>query len=125
MSFAEVSQPVLVWTGRVMLAGSMAVPDHASAAVIVVAAPTLPNAERDEKLNDELTRYGVATLYVSLLTDEELQFDSTTHQYRYDSDFLEQRLVDVVAWVKSNDKLRDLPTGVVATSGSAAAVIGY
>jgi putative phosphoribosyl transferase len=121
--FAEVAQPVLVWTGKVMLEGSMAVPAAASATVVVVSVPALADASRDAHLVSELYRYGIATMYVPLLTAAEQEFDGKTHQYRFDSDFLAQRLVDVAGWVATNQETRDLPLGLIGSSASGAAAI--
>ena len=121
--FAAVAQPVLVWTGKVMLEGSMAVPAHASATVVVVAVPGLADAQRDAHLVSELYRYGIATIYLPLLTATEQEFDEKTHQYRFDAEFLGQRLVEVSAWVSTNRQTKDLPLGLIGSSTSGAAAI--
>lgn len=121
--FAEVAQPVRVWTGKVMLEGSMAVPDHASATVVVVSVPALTDAARDGHLVSELYRYGIATMYISLLTTTEQDFDEKTHQYRFDADFLGQRLVEVAGWIAANSTTKDLPLGMIGSSTSGAAAI--
>jgi putative phosphoribosyl transferase len=121
--YTEAAEPVLVWTGKVMLEGSMAVPPHASATVVVVSNPSLADDVRDGHLLEELYRYGITPVYVSLLTSSEQEFDEKTHQYRFDVDFLAQRLVDVTEWVATNKQTKDLPLGLIGSSASGAAAI--
>lgn len=121
--FSEVTEPALVWTGKVMLEGRIAMPAKPAAAVVFASAPALDDADRDTAIISELYQQGVATLYVPLLTEDELQFDSRTTQYRFDADFLAQRFVDVAQWLMRNRELSGLPVGYAGSSGGAAGAI--
>lgn len=121
--FPEISEPVLVWTGKVMLEARLAVPSGAAAAAIIVTAPTLTTEGRDVELQLELNRCGIATLLTPLLTEGELQFDLQTSQYRLDADFLAQRFVDVAQWLSRNESLKELPLAFIGASSSGAAAI--
>jgi hypothetical protein len=122
-AFKELSEPALVWTGRVMLEGRIAVPPDPVAVVIFASVPALPDDERDARIMNELYEAHVATLYVPLVTEEELQFDSRTSHFRFDADFLAQRFIDVALWAVRNKETKELPAGLVGSSGSAAGAI--
>lgn len=121
--FKDLSEPALVWTGRVMLEGRIAVPPDPIAVVIFASVPALPDDDRDARIMNELYEAHVATVYVPLLTDEELQFDSRTSHFRFDADFLAQRFIDIAQWAVRNNETKDLPVGLAGSSGSAAGAI--
>jgi putative phosphoribosyl transferase len=118
--FSEISEPSLVWTGKVMLEGRIAVPRDPVAAVVFASAPSLADDARDEQLALELFALRIAVLYVPLLTDDEFQFDSRTTHFRFDADFLGQRFIEVAQWLSRNRTTAGLPLAFVATSGGAA-----
>lgn len=121
--FPEISERVLVWTGKVMLEARLAIPEGATAAAILVTAPTLANEARDLELQLELNRCGVATLLTPLLTEDETQFDLQTSQYRFDAEFLAQRLIEVTQWLSRNSATQSLPVAFIGSSSSGAAAI--
>ena len=121
--FRNLSEPALVWTGRVMLEGRIAVPPDPVAVVIFASVPALPDEDRDARIMHELYDMHVATVYVPLLTEEELQFDSRTSHFRHDADFLAQRFIDIAQWALRSKETKELPVGLVGTSGSAAGAI--
>lgn len=117
------SEPALVWTGKVMLEGRITVPQNAVAAVILASAPALHDEVRDNQLISALAQDKIATLYVPLLTDDEQQFDARTAHYRYDAEFLAQRFLDAGQWLKRTRETADLPVGYAGSSGAAAGAI--
>lgn len=121
--FTELTEPALVWTGRVMLEGRVAIPPKALAAVIFASSPGLADEHRDERVVAELYDRHVATMYVPLLTDDELQFDSHTTHFRFDAEFLGQRFVDVALWMRRNRATAGLPVGYLGSSGGAAGAL--
>jgi putative phosphoribosyl transferase len=123
MKGLERSEPALVWTGKVMLEGHLAIPQKAAAVVIFASAPSLPDDGRDEQIVASLYDAGVATLYVPLLTEDEAQFDSRTAHFRYDADFLAQRFLDLAQWVNRNRETLGLPIAFAGSSGAAAGAI--
>ena len=120
---SDLSEPALVWTGKVMLEGRIAVPPDPVASVILASAPALADQVRDGEIIGELHARHIATAYVPLLTEEELQFDSRTSHFRYDADFLAQRFVDVATWLTRNHATLSLPVGLIGSSGGAAGAI--
>lgn len=121
--FSEFSEPALVWTGKVMLEGRLAVPPEPAAAVVFASVPALGDETRDTHIMSELYKMHVATVYVPLLTEDEIQFDSRTAHFRYDADFLGQRFIDIALWVKRSRGLQDVPVGFIGSSGAAAGAI--
>jgi len=119
----ELSEPALVWTGKVMLEGRLAVPREPVAAVILASVPALADETRDSHIIRNLYELRVATVYVPLLTEDEIQFDSRTTHFRYDAEFLAQRFIDIAQWVKRSRGLHDVPIGYIGSSGAAAGAI--
>lgn len=119
----DLSEPALIWTGKVMLEGRIAMPQHATAAVVMSSAPALADDRRDDRIIEELYEARIATIYAPLLTEEELQFDSRTGHFRHDAEFLAQRYLDIVQWLGRGRVLEHVPAGCVGTSGAAAGAI--
>lgn len=119
----EFSEPALVWTGKVMLEGRFLLPSRPLAAVILASVPALEDDLRDVQIAAELHRIGVATLYVPLLTEDEVQFDSRTTHFRYDADFLAQRFIEIAQWIQRNDATKGLAIGFAGSSGGAAGAL--
>ncbi|MGN6182996.1 MAG: hypothetical protein ACTHQM_05010 [Thermoanaerobaculia bacterium] len=120
---SELSEPALVWLGKVMLEGRVAVPPGAVAVAVFASAPTLADPRRDEEIVSGLYDAKIATVYVPLLTDDEQQFDSRTTHFRFDADFLAQRFLDIAHWTTRNRATAALPLGYIGTSGAAAGAI--
>jgi putative phosphoribosyl transferase len=119
----DLSEPALIWTGKVMLDARVVMPSHAVAAVILASVPSLPDETRDVEIATALHRLGVATLYAPLLTEDELQFDSRTTHFRSDPDFLGQRFVEVAQWLRRNRDMSGLPVGYAGSSSGAAGAL--
>lgn len=120
----DITEPVLVWTGKAMLDGYLAIPPLNPAGVVILAsAPALADEERDRRLIAELYAVGIATLHVPLLTDDELHVDSTTTHFRYDAEFLAARFIDIAQWLRRNRVTDELPIAYIASSGGAAGAL--
>lgn len=120
----DVTEPVLVWTGKAMLDGHMAIPPVNPAGVVIFAsAPALADDQRDRQLISDLYAIGIATLHVPLLTDDELHFDAHSTHFRYDADFLAARFIDIAQWLQRNRVTDELPIVYIASSGGAAGAL--
>ncbi len=122
-AISELSEPALVWIGKVMLDGRVAIPQGAVAAVVFASVPSLQDQTRDAEIVSGLYDAKIATVYVPLLTDEEQQFDERTTHLRLDADFLAQRFLEVAQWTSRNRATSSMPLGYIATSGAAAGAI--
>ncbi|HVR41347.1 MAG TPA: hydrolase [Thermoanaerobaculia bacterium] len=118
-----ITEPALVWTGKVMLEGRLAVPREPSAIVIIASVPSLEADLRDAEIVEHMHRRNLAALFVPLLTEDEIQFDSRTGHFRHDADFLAQRFIDISQWIMRNRETNGLPVAYVGSSGAAAAAI--
>ena len=121
--FDDVSEPALIWTGKVMLEGRIAVPSQTRAVAVIATAPSLPDATRDEQLLAHLHAVDIAVIEVPLLTEDESQFDTRTSHYRHDTEFLCQRFIDIALWVRRNRNMSELPVICIGSSGGAAGAI--
>jgi hypothetical protein len=82
--------------------------------------PALADETRDSHIIRGLYDLGVATVYVPLLTEDEIRFDSRERRiFRYDADFLAQRFIDIAQWVKRSRGCTT-PIGYIGSSGLAA-----
>ena len=121
--FAELSEPALIWTGKVMLEGRIAMPSGAVGAAIFASAPALADEVRDTQIVAGLFDLQIASIYVPLLTEDEVQFDSRTTHFRYDAEFLSQRFIDIAQWASRSRGMSALPLGYIASSGGAAGAL--
>jgi putative phosphoribosyl transferase len=119
MRFDSGDEPVVIWTGKVMLDGILKASDRAVAAVLVANGIGHRKGHPcGERFAFELNRAGFATLLFDLLTADEEQFDSRTGHFRQDAQFQAERLRDVVEWMRRGGS-REIPI-VVAGMGHVA-----
>jgi putative phosphoribosyl transferase len=115
----DLSEPALIWTGKVMLEGRVAVPHAPVGAVVLAAAPALRNDARDEHIVAALFEVGIATVHAPLLESEESRFDDLTAQLRHDTDFLASRFIDLAQWLGRNRLTSGLPLSFIASGAGA------
>jgi putative phosphoribosyl transferase len=82
------------------------------------------HSPRNRYVAEVLQSHGIATLLFDLLTHEEEMIDERTSQYRFDIDFLADRLIGATRWARGEAHIRDLPFGYFgASTGAAAALV--
>jgi dienelactone hydrolase len=82
------------------------------------------HSPRNRFVAEKLNEAGLATLLMDLLTEEEERIDDVTAELRFDIGLLARRTAQVVEWIGSQPKLRDLPCGLFgASTGAAAALV--
>ena len=114
----DITEPVLVWTGKAMLDAHLALPHDPVAIVIMASAPARADGERDERLTEALYAAHIATLHVPLLTEEELHFESV--HFRFDVEMLAARFIEIAQWLRRNRVTNELPLIYLASAGGAA-----
>ena len=105
--------------------GALVVPDGAFGLVVFAhGSGSSRFSPRNRYVAGVLEDSGLATLLVDLLTAEEEQVDLRTRELRFDVELLAARVVDVVRWAGSHERLRALPIGLFgASTGAAAALV--
>jgi dienelactone hydrolase len=116
---------VHIRTGRVVLAGDLAVPLNAAGIVVFAhGSGSSRLSPRNRVVADRLGDAGFATLLFDLLTrDEEISERHTGH-LRFDIPLLAERLIGAIEWIERYDRTAMLPVGLFgASTGAAAALI--
>jgi len=82
------------------------------------------HSPRNRQVAAELTRRGLGTLLVDLLTHAEEVDDARTRDLRFDIGLLADRLIGLVDWLAEHPETRSLPVGLFgASTGAAAALV--
>lgn len=116
---------VRIPAGRVVLSGSLAIPEKAAAVVLFAhGSGSSRHSPRNQFVARTLNDAGLATLLFDLLTPEEEAIDSYTREHRFNIGLLADRLVHVTEWAKQQERTRDLTPGYFGSStGGAAALV--
>lgn len=78
---------------------------------------------RNQMVAEFLNKNGFATLLIDLLTVEEEKLDNETAELRFDIDFLAERLLKVMQWIRENPETKDFVVGLFGSSTGAAAAL--
>jgi putative phosphoribosyl transferase len=116
---------VVVPVGAVELAGDLAVPSDASGVVVFAHGSGSGRfSPRNRAVAKELSRAGLATLLMDLLTAEEETQDLRTGHLRFDIALLADRVIGTIDWLASDPAVGALPVGCFgASTGAAAALV--
>lgn len=105
---------------KVSLSGHVGLPEDAhTLAVFVHGTGSSRHSPRNNFVADHLNENGVATLLFDLLTEEE----DRTYATRFDIDLLTGRIIDVLAWTRSQEELAYQSVALFGASTGAAAAI--
>jgi putative phosphoribosyl transferase len=99
---------------------------HSSRGVVVFAhgSGSSRHSPRNQFVANQLQRRGHGTLLIDLLTPREEEIDAATAEYRFDIQFLAQRLSTATDWLANNHATRDCRVGYFgASTGAAAALV--
>jgi dienelactone hydrolase len=116
---------VVIDTGKVALAGDLALPDGAPGVVLFAhGSGSSRHSPRNRRVAVELHRNGLGTLLIDLLTLEEERLDALTGHLRFDIGLLARRLAAVIDWLEGEGDTRGLPVGLFgASTGGGAALV--
>jgi putative phosphoribosyl transferase len=82
------------------------------------------HSTRNKYVAQVLNNFGIATLVVDLLTQDEETVDNLTREYRFNIVLLAQRLISCTDWTSQNPELKNLKIGYFgASTGAAAALV--
>jgi len=119
-------RPVRISLEDVSIYADLLRPDNALGLVVFAhGSGSSRHSARNRYVAEELSRHGLVTLLVDLLTPDEAAADELTAEYRFDISRLGRRVTGVIDWLAAQPELRDLPVGLFgASTGAAAALIG-
>jgi dienelactone hydrolase len=119
------SKAVSIVLPDAVLQGDLSVPRGATGIVAFAhGSGSGRHSPRNRFVAQKLNEAGLATLLMDLLTEEEERIDDVTAELRFDIGLLARRTAQVVEWIGSQPKLRDLPCGLFgASTGAAAALV--
>lgn len=110
---------------RLMLEGSLSMPEQAKGIVIFAhGSGSSRHSPRNRFVAGVLQNAGFATLLMDLLTAEEEVLDDRTAALRFDIDLLARRLIGATWWLQAQSETARLPVGYFgASTGAAAALV--
>ena len=109
---------------RLWLAADVVTPQDAKGIVLFAhGSGSSRLSPRNRYVASELTSMQMATVLADLLTEEEEELDARTRRLRFDIPLLTQRLVGLIDWAKTNDRMAALPIGLFGASTGAAAAL--
>ncbi|NLG49019.1 MAG: alpha/beta hydrolase [Chloroflexi bacterium] len=115
---------VQVNTGQVMLEGNLNIPPKATGVVLFAhGSGSSRFSPRNQFVADVLSKGGLATLLIDLLTSEEEEIDQWTRELRFDINLLASRLVGATDWLLQYEDTKDLNIGYFGSSTGAAAAL--
>ncbi|HEV2386089.1 MAG TPA: alpha/beta family hydrolase [Candidatus Acidoferrales bacterium] len=115
---------VSVDAGKVMLEGTLGLPDRPAGIVIFAhGSGSSRQSPRNRYVAGVLQSQGMATLLFDLLTREEEPVDEYTRALRFDIPLLTERLVGATRWLMRHSETRGLKIGYFGASTGAAAAL--
>jgi len=79
---------------------------------------------RNTQVARQINQAGMATFLIDLMTRQEEEIDISTGEYRFNIEFLSQRLMQAAAWLRKSNSAKELNIGLLgANTGAAAALI--
>lgn len=121
----DTEHPITIPADDVHLSGLLHIPRNVTGIVIFAHGSGSGRlSPRNQYVARMLQAKNMATLLFDLLTSEEEMVDERTSQYRFDIEFLAERLVSATHWILKNPVLNKLPIGYFgASTGGGAALV--
>lgn len=121
----DIEYPVIINSNSVNLDGILHVPKKAKGLVLFVHGSGSSHLSvRNQLVARELNALHIATLLFDLLTLAEEEVDNRTLEYRFDIEFLAERLLGTIHWVNQLPITKDLSIGLFgASTGGGAAMV--
>jgi dienelactone hydrolase len=116
---------VIVLSDSVKLHGDITIPKNAEGIVLFAhGSGSSRHSIRNKHVAQILQKFGLATLLIDLLTEDEEKIDEYTAHLRFDIELLAKRLVGATNWLTKNPDTRNLNIGYFgASTGAAAALV--
>lgn len=112
-------------SGRNVIFGNLEIPQGGRGIVLFAhGSGSSRFSPRNSYVAKVMSKQGLATLLIDLLTVEEESVDEYTGQFRFNIDLLAERLVDSTNWLKNHPEAGKLAIGYFgASTGAAAALV--
>lgn len=111
---------ILISLGDISLEGTLTIPEKAKGLILFVhGSGSSRLSPRNQYVAKELNKSSLATLLIDLLTAGE----DTNYETRFDIPFLSRRLMQIIAWIRENPKIKHLPLGLFGASTGAASAL--
>lgn len=115
---------VSVPVAGIKLDATLTLPERATSMVVFSQASAHSRFNpRSKYLNKILNNSRIATLLFDLLTGQEHLEDLQTYIFRFNVDFLAERLISVTKWLQRQPSTEDLPIGYFGSGTGAAAAL--
>ena len=107
------------------LEGTLAIPNDPDGIVLFAhGSGSSRHSPRNQFVAERLRQAGLSTLLIDLLTEDEEAAEARTGHFRFDIDFLADRLANSLDWLASNPATTNLPVGLFgASTGGGAALV--
>lgn len=121
----DTEHPIIIPYDTIQLDGVLHIPSEVRGIVIFAhGSGSSRFSPRNQYIARVLQYSKFATLLFDLLTKEEEEVDEQTMEYRFDVEFLANRLLVATNWILSNPSLHTLPMGYFgASTGGGAALL--
>lgn len=121
----DTEHPISIPAENAILEGILHIPPAVQGIVLFAhGSGSSRHSPRNQYIAHVLQHAKLGTLLFDLLTPDEDKIDATTSQFRFDIEFLANRLVAATNWVTKNPILNKLPIGYLgASTGGAAALV--
>ena len=121
----EITIPLIKNNRHFHIQGILAIPEDSKGLVIFAhGSGSGRHSSRNQYVANVLNNYGVSTLLLDLLTEEEEKVDNMTREHRFDIELLADRLTSVTDWLLQQEMTKDKILGYFgASTGAAAALI--
>jgi putative phosphoribosyl transferase len=122
---AGAQQTVKMVLRNSILSGDLIVPENAVGIVLFVSGcGNSRQNPRNLSVAHTFNAAGLGTLLFDLLTFEESELDAEGGDFRFNIEFLAQRLSEATVWTRNQEELENLPIGYLGAGiGSAAALL--
>lgn len=119
-----ISRNIHVQCDNNALEGILEIPEDPIGVVLFVhGSGSSRHSPRNHSVAQQLQNAGIGTLLFDLLSKREEQKDLDTGKYRFDIEFLAERVLGVRSWLSMDTETAHLPVGYFGTSTGAAAAL--
>ena len=115
---------VIITSDSIELGAFLMIPEDVKGLVLFAhGSGSSRHSPRNQHVAQMLNDYGLATLLMDLLTNEEEKFDNLTRELRFDINLLAERVGIATDWLNQNPETKSFGFGYFGSSTGAAAAL--